>query len=207
MTLIYATTLNRVKAVLNIPTTVSADNAVLTNMIAAVSAEMETFLDRPLSQEARTEDHTMRLHGRTLWLAAYPVVTVTSIKIDETWAWAGDALDATRYKVAATTGRVFFLDSLVSGIGASDLDPEAVDAVRVVYTGGIAATTTSLLTVAPDIALAADLQVAEDWRRRDNPATSKRAGPGGGTNWIDAHRFLARVKDLLVRHRRMVQDI
>lgn len=207
MTLIYATTLARVKTMLGIPTTVSTYNAALTNVIAAVSSEFEKYLNRPLSQEARTEDYTLTLNGRSIWLLATPVVTVTSIKVDAGWSFSVSALDSTRYKVNEDTGRVYFLDNLVGGLGVSDLDPEAVDALRVVYTGGIASATASLLTVAPDIALAADIQVAEDWRRRDNPNTQKRGGPGGGTTWTEAHRLLPRVMDLLQPHRRMVQDL
>lgn len=205
MVLIYATTLTRVKSLLDIPTTATAANVTLTGMIAAVSAEIENFIGKPLSREARTEDYTIALHGRAIWLRATPVLTVASINVDPFWQWTGDAIETDRYKLTATTGQVYFLDQLIGGI--SDLAPEAVDAVRVVYTGGIATSTAELLTAAPDIALAADLQVAEDWRRRDNPATSRHGGPGGGSSWIDNHRFLPRVQELLLSHRRMVFDI
>jgi len=204
MALIGATTLARVKDLLEIPTATTAADATLSTMILVVSSEIEEYIGRPLQVAARTEQYTMNMHGHSIWLRAYPVVTVASVKVDRYWQYTATAILSTRYNITAETGEVYFLDSLVGSFRVTSWDEKAQDAIQVVYTGGIGSTTAAVISAAPAISYACDVQVAEDWRRKNNPATERRGGPSGGTTWTGNHRFLPRVQDMLYPHKRLV---
>ena len=197
MTILQLTTVARVKQVLTIPASNTADDATLSTYIIAVSGEVEDYLGRKLYQQARTEDHTIKLHQRSIWLEAYPIVTVTSINVDASWKWTGSAITSTAYNYNANTGEVRFSDAYAT-------DREDFDAIRVVYTAGVGLAAGAVIASLPAIALAVDMQVAEDWRRKNDPAIERRGGQSGGATWTGFHRFLPRVQQLLAPHRRMV---
>ena len=207
MALIGATTLARVKDLLEIPTTATAADATLSTMILVVSAEIEQYIGRPLQVTARTEQYTMNMHGHSIWLRAYPIVSVSSIKVDRYWQFTSSAIASTRYNISEDTGRVYFLDTLIGMYRVTGWDTDAEDSIQVVYTGGIGSTTAAVITAAPAIAYACDVQVAEDYRRKNNPAVERRGGPSGGTTWTDSHRFLPRVQEMLYPHKRLVHGV
>lgn len=81
--MVALTTLTALKAELGI--TVSTYDTRLTSLILQVSAQIETFLDRQLSRRTLTEifstpwvETRWRLE-RHLWLAAWPVASITSV--------------------------------------------------------------------------------------------------------------------------------
>ena len=74
-----ATTIARVKALLDISST--THDAVLTTMVASVSKRIEHYMDRPLLAEARTETYNISPRQNKIFLRAYPVTAIASIKI------------------------------------------------------------------------------------------------------------------------------
>lgn len=171
MALVEATTVARVKALLDIGS--SVHDTVIAALIASVSQRFEGFMGRLISAEARTEEHDWPDNRReTLFLRAYPVTAIASIKNDPAWDFAAaDALDATSYHLVADTGEVHMRYPLLPG-------PKAV---QVVYTGGLAANTAALIAAYPAIAFAADLQCAAVWRRRSSPQGSTAVVPLQGS--------------------------
>jgi hypothetical protein len=162
-----ATTIARVKALLDISST-NYDTE-LTTMVSAVSKRIETFIDRPLELAARTETYSIRPRQNKLFLRAYPVTTITTVKIATDWDYAAaTAVTASDYHVVADSGTLHFQFYPISNY-LGDNYAYAPDAVQVVYTGGFDTSTVNLITNYPDIAMAADLQTVAMWRRRDTP--------------------------------------
>ncbi len=162
-----ATTAERVKDLLDIS---SANyDTVIGRLISAVSARIESFIDRPLQSTSRTETYNIRPRQSKVFLRAYPVTSITSVKIATDWDYASVTVtNPNDYHVIADTGTLHFnFQPIRNYLG--DNYAYAPDAVQVVYTAGFAATTNDLIADYPDIAMAADTQVVAMWRRRDTP--------------------------------------
>ena len=187
-----ATTLARVKALLDISG--SSQDAVLTTMISAVSARIENFLDRPLAQTSRTEEYNIKPRQRKLFLRAYPVTTVASIKIAPDWNYgAATAVATDDYRLTSDNGLIHFnFYPVTSYLG--DNYEAAPDAVQITYTGGLATNTTNLISDYPNIAFAADMQVVAAWRRRDTPQGN---GINMGGSTITYEKPLAMIPDVI----------
>lgn len=187
-----ATTLARVKALLDISGT--SHDTVLTDIIGAVSARIENFIDRPLEQTSRTEEYNVRPRQNKLFLRAYPVASITSIKIATDWDYASaTAVDTSDYRVTSDNGMLHFnFFPVTSYLG--DNYQAAPDAVQVVYTGGLATSTANLVSAYPNIAFAADMQVVAAWRRRDTPQGNS-INTGGAS--IAYEKPLAMIPDVI----------
>lgn len=195
---LQVTTLDRIKRLgvtdidLNDPTY----DQPLTGLIAEVSKQIEQFIGHPLAQETVTEVHDLERFTTSVWLDRPPVASITSIKQRSSLSTAFSsvtALDTTSYDYNATTGRVVFDIQLVSG-------PRALE---VIYSGGFATTTANLVASYPDIVNAAERQIAEMWRRRENPDKSSQS-INGVTELVQAPvRLLDSVKATLYPYRRV----
>lgn len=192
MTIIPATTVARVRLLL--VKSGAEDDVLLTSMIAAVTLDIEAFLGYPISKEVRTEEYTPDLNGHYVFLRVLPVDGITEVRVDTSWVFGSNSIvPADFYRLDREVGAVFFTSEL----------PEGFRTVRVTYLAGIATSTTDLINVAPDIAMAADLQVAEEWRRKNDPGSTGRQGPRGGHSWSGELRMLQIVKDRLTPRRRL----
>ncbi len=173
-----ATTIARVKALLDI--TSSTHDAVLTTMVSSVSKRIENYIDRPLLAEARTETYNIRPRQNRVFLRAYPVTEIASIKIAVDWDYAAaTAVSSSDYHVTADTGCVHMQFNPITSYLGSNYE-YAPDAVQVVYTAGFATSTANLISAYPDIAMAADIQTVALWRRRDTPQGNS-IGVGGSS--------------------------
>lgn len=162
-----ATTVARVKALLDI--TGSSQDTVLGSMISAVSKRIEAYLDRPLELTSRTETYSIKPRQNKLYLRAYPVTSISSVKIALDWNFgAVTATSSNDYHVIADNGTLHFTFFPVRN-WLDDNYATAPDVIQVVYTAGFAADTATLISEYPDIAMAADLQTVAMWRRRDTP--------------------------------------
>jgi uncharacterized phiE125 gp8 family phage protein len=195
-----ATTVARVKALLDI--TSSTHDTVLGTMIAAASRRIESYIDRPLELTARTETYPMLPRQSVLFLRAYPVSAVTSIKVSAGWDFAAaTAISSSDYYVDSESGMVNFnhfpiLPGLLEG-GA------AQNAVQVVYTAGLAADVATLIADYPDIAYAADAQVVAMWRRRDSPQGSTYSVGGSSMTYEVPLKMVPDVVEALTPYRRL----
>tara|TARA_R100000951_G_scaffold54731_2_gene46002 strand:+ start:30 stop:644 length:615 start_codon:yes stop_codon:yes gene_type:complete len=196
-----ATTIARVKALLDISS--STHDTVLTTMVSAVSKRFESFLDRPLLAEARTETYSIRPRQNKLFLRAYPVSAVTSVKIATDWDYAAaTAVSSGDYHVTSDTGCVHFQFFPVTSYLGSNYEA-APDAIQVIYTAGFDTTTNNLITNYPDIAMAADLQVVAMWRRRDTPQGNSISVGGGSISYEKPFDLIPDVVHALAPHRRL----
>ena len=138
------------------------EQEVVDGMIDAASAYLEAYCGRWFKKEARTVEIDVPDGGmRTLQLRAAPIDTgeTFTLKNDAEWDWSSTtAIATTEYHVAAARGRVRFkrTHSMETGPGA----------LQVVYTGGIAADTATILTAAPGLVAACLLTVVEMWNKR-----------------------------------------
>lgn len=74
------TTLANAKAWLNVPASITADDAMLQRLITAASQFVQTYLNRTIASTAYTERHTGS-GSNTLALPNYPITAVSSVAI------------------------------------------------------------------------------------------------------------------------------
>lgn len=195
-----ATTTARVKALLDI--TSSTHDAVLSSMIAAVSRRIENYIDRPLELTSRTETYPMLPRQSVLFLRAYPVSSVASIKVSAGWDFdAASAVAAADYYVDSESGMVNFNHFPV--LPGVLIEGAAQNAVQVVYTAGFAADVATLISDFPDIAYAADCQVVAAWRRRDSPQGSSYSVGNSSMNYEVPLKMVPDVAEALSPYRRL----
>lgn len=189
-----ATTLARVKEYLG--DTGTANDALLNVLIPAVSREIEAHIGYVLTQAERTETYDLELNDEFIFLRVVPVVSVAEVKVGPSyWDFAGiSALTANQDYRLGPDGQLY-LNVRVRG---------GFQKAQVKYTAGFGTTDAAVIAAAPELALAADMQVAEEWRRREDPQTISRPGPKGATALASPLVFLPRAHELLGRYRRMV---
>ncbi len=189
--MVNATTLTRVKTFMG--DAGSANDALLTQLLESFAREIEAYIGYALLSTSRVEFHDLNLDDRIVFLNVVPVASVAEVKVGPTY-WDFDALTALEadkdYRLMAD-GQLF-LNFRPSGTGPQK--------ARVTYTAGLGATDSAVATAAGDLALAAEIQVSEEWRRRANPATVSIPTPKGAKTYDAPHRLLPRVRELLSRY-------
>lgn len=188
------TTLARVKAHMGDAGT--ANDSVYTSLIEAISREIEAFLGYPVTQAARTEQHDLEQNQRLIFLRVIPVVSIASVKVGPTyWDFASmTALTADQDYRLGQAGELFLNFAPQGGFQKA----------QVVYTAGLGTSDEAVATAAPELALAANIQVAEEWRRRSNPSTVTVPGPKGSKQLDAPHRLLPRARQILSTRRRLL---
>lgn len=197
--MVVASTIDRVKRLIPIDASETSKDALLTDVLAAVSRSVELYLGYDFEQKSRTELHSPQLAEQTLLLRTIPVVSITSVKV----ASDGDFASATALQ-AGTEYRL--RDDPYEGLLWCEpgiLVP-GVDTAQVVYVAGLGATTNDVIAAAPDVAYAVDLQAAEEYRRSTSPTTQTRPGPRGARTFSSQHSMLSRVAELLAPYRRVL---
>ena len=191
---------------LDIASSDTTHDAVIGRLVTAVSQRIESFIDRPLKQEARTEEYDLRPRQRVIFLKAYPLpaqTSIASIKIATDWKFSTtSAVNSDDYHVDLTTGAIHLnYYPLQSYLGNNMLT--APGAVQVVYTGGFAETTDGIIINYPAIAEACATQVIAMWRRRDQPHI-KTTDIGDYASTVEGPlSFLPDVREALIPYRRM----
>lgn len=196
-----ATTIARVKALLDITSTTY--DAVLTTMVAAASKRIENYLDRALEQTSRTEEYPIKPRQNVLFLRAYPITSITSIKLALDWDYASETpISSDDYKYDADTGMVHFTFYPILNY-RGDNAAAAPNVMQVVYTGGFATSTANLISAFPDIAYAADIQTVAMWRRRDSPQGQSTSVGGGSIAYEGALKLVPDAIEALTPYRRL----
>lgn len=191
---VNATTLAKVKELLGDAGT--ANDALLLSIIDSVSREFEGYVGYELEQKQRTEDYDLGLNDEIIFLRNVPVVSVAEVKVwPSNWDFASaTALTADRDYRLGPDGQLFLNIRVRAGFQKA----------RVTYTAGLGATDAAVIAAAPDLALAATIQVAEEWRRRRDPSTISVPTPKGAKQLASPHRLLERARELLSWRRRIV---
>lgn len=194
------TTTARVAAIIAPGQTLSASTtAALAQLITSVSAAAEVVMDRAAQSSARTEYFTVEPGQRRFSLRAWPVSAVSSVNYDLDNAWTGAALDADEFvsPVYSPTGELVIRYALL----AREHEVDAPSALRVIYTGGMAADAAAFIAAFPDVAEAVELQVAHLWHARNAPGMSSVSGDGGNVS-PTADAWVPRALEILRSRRR-----
>lgn len=196
------TTLARVKQLIA-PIQSTDHDALITEMIASVSAEVESFLSRWALVDQRYEYHSVQdVFSRRFWLRGYPIVSIDEVKNDPDWDWdAASAIDAENYTSDGSerSGKLLFSTSLALLPGQN--------ALRVQYTGGMAADTAAFVAAFQDLAGAVDQQVAYEFQRRlEMGATASSVG-GHNVAYQPAIKLLPVVEQKIRHHRNLARAI
>ena len=194
------TTTARVAAIIAPGQTLSAaTTAALAQLITSVSAAAEVVMDRHAQSASRTEYLTVEPGQRRFSLRAWPVSAVSSVNYDLDNAWTGTALSTDDYvsPVYSPTGELVIRYALL----AREHEVDAPSALRVIYTGGMAADATAFIAAFPDIAEAVNMQVAHLWHLRTAPGISSVSGDGGSIG-DGSEAWVPRALELLKSRRR-----
>jgi hypothetical protein len=152
-------TLSTIKRMIGIEDEQTLDDDILTMLIAGVSAQIEKHLNRTVLSGTYTEYFDVETGAARFSVKAYPVTAVTSITNAADGVWAdGGTVDSTSINFSSPNG-------VISIYGAALV--EGADALRIIYTGGMAADTETLQGGDyADIALAATQQTIAVWNNR-----------------------------------------
>lgn len=194
MTLLPLCEIASVKVRLDITDTDS--DALLTTIVNGVSAAIESYLDRKLFAEERTEYHTVADPTGPILLRSYPITAIASVKNDTSWDWGNaTALDATDYDFDSESGLLHIQGRLARG-------PRSV---QVVYTAGLATSAADVESNYPNLSVACAMQSAEEFLRKEAQGdVSFNLSDGGGTMNRSALEMLPSVVQRLAPFRRVL---
>lgn len=167
--------------------------ALLADLIPGVSARMEEYLGRVAQSGSRVEYYDAEPGLVRILLDAYPISSVTDLRYDPVRAYdASSVVSSSEYAVDLDRGIVTF-------------DPGqrwqvAPRAIRVSYSGGMAANTNAFIAAFPALAHAADLQTANLIQRRLALGTSSIYS--GGKAFAGGYELLPEVTAILDLYRR-----
>ena len=191
------TTLARVKELLK--RTDGADDTLLAQLIKSVSRQIEKHLNRHAERIARTELYDVEPGQNLIFLQGSPVLASPAPVFKNDPERDFDAF-------SIVDADLFFLD-LKNGVATFDKvrilhDPGAM---QVVYTGGLAVSTALLISddEFTDIVLAADLQVAHLFQRKDAIGLTGFSAAGGTVSIQEPTQLITAAKELLVPHRHL----
>lgn len=165
--------------------------AFLNQLIEEVSVYVEGWIDRTVQTGTVTETFDVSESQRLVQLAAYPVTSITSVSNDTSRTFT--SYSASTGYVVDSNGLLKFDYSLIPGN----------QVLRVVYVGGMAATTAAFVAAYPDISGAVAMQVSYAFMRRtDLGGVSWNSGGGIGASSIGEFGLLDAVADILTPHKR-----
>lgn len=168
------------------------EDVVLAQLVSAVSTQFEKYLRRHVEVTARTEVYRLRKWQGLVRVKGWPITSVSSVKYHDTQDFSSvTALTANSDYVVDTSAGTF--DLL---FGASN----SPGFLQVISTGGMATNQTTFAATYPDIVHAADLQILEQWRRRNTPGGNVTNGPSG-TAFDGQLKLLDFVTDVLDQYR------
>jgi len=187
------TTADRLKTFLDVSG--SGEDTLLGYLVTAISAQVEAYLDRYVESTSRTAYLDVEEGQRVFGLRGYPVTSVSSLRHDIDWTFAStDELATTDYTVLGDDGLL--------QIPAYDL-AAGPRALKITYTGGMAASAAAFYAAYPDAELAVWYQAGYAFERRKFLIDGSAAVAGSSVGF-QAPELLAEVKELLRPYRRLV---
>ena len=153
------TTLDRLRAYIDEKNFLDG-TSLLNQRIAAWSAQVEHELGRFLQATSRTAYIDVDGNERVFYLKGFPITSITSVTEDLSRVFTGSAISSSSY-VGTTT-------ALNEGRLELDYFPaKGPQVLKVVYVGGMAATTTALATAYPDLVSAVERQIMYEFANKD----------------------------------------
>ncbi len=163
---IEITTASRVKAagLLGLDAADTKYDALIGQLISEVSAQFEAYISHDFKEEERQDVLDVLFSTDRVFVEHFPLKSISDVQMRYgiQYAWGGTgarSVDPTEIDFEADTGMLTFAGTLFPGKRA----------LRVTYTAGFAVDTATFITAHPDIASAADRQVAHYFQRRNQP--------------------------------------
>ena len=161
-------------------------NDQLEQMIPLVSAQIETYLNRELKEEARTEYYSGG--RRYYYVNAYPInASPAAIVVEDNVTQTEDS----DYYVFNKDGLIEFQYE------TNNWRPKII---KIIWTGGYTEAD-GVLAVPDDIKQACILQCAYVFKRRRDLGNSGASSPNGNISYVQAIDLLPNVKQILSMHR------
>lgn len=178
------------------------DDTVIGYLIDKVSREAMFVMNRATIQSARSEYLDVEKDGQKIfYVKASPIITSTAPVViyntdtPRVWTDASDIISAD-YVICNA-------DMAAQGIVYVDYElDEAVNALKITYTGGMATTVDNFIAAYPDIALAIDMQVGFLWRRKGTLGIRSEAMVGVNITWYNNLPWLADTLETLKNYKR-----
>lgn len=170
--------------------TVNDSDVILASIAMAVSMHVEKYLMRHVHIEERTELHDVACGQEVFSLKGYPV-TACAVYNDYSRLFPF-AIDQTGYTTIGNQGQL-----IIDRFGLV----EGYKVLKVVYTGGLALTQVELETNYPDIEMAARIQGAFWFDKKDKLGISAETIAGGGQLQHQRLELLPTVKEVLNPYR------
>lgn len=191
------TTLARVRRMAGFADNDQTQDSWLSSLITSVSFEMESELRCFAKAEEHTEILPLWYPAKILSLRGSPVLDtpapVVKAADDRDFVTSPSTLVRGQdFILENDTGLVRFVIDIRGWVGPSG-QTVGPTYIQIVYTGGLASTTALLMSTYPDLAAAADLQIAYQFKRRNSPAGNMVAGPNS-TSYTGAYDWLPSVK-------------
>lgn len=142
----------------------------LSQLITATSVAIQNWIGTPLALGQRTEEYDVVARQPFLFLRAWPVTSVTAVRVSSTWEFSSvTPMTSTNYRVTSSTGVLYFLDELLEP-DTTGLYPSRLPlAAQVIYTAGFGATTADIIANYSPLQTACHLWVAAIWKQREAP--------------------------------------
>lgn len=173
----------------------ASEDTILGYLITAVSAQFENHLDRYVESTSRTVYQDVEPGQRVFSLRGYPVSSVTSVHNDIDWDFeSSDLLDADDYTVLGDDG-LLNVPRYTLAYGPR--------ALKVVYTGGMAADVATFDASYPAIETALWMQIAYSYDRRQFNADTSVSIAGSSTTF-HTPELLPEVVGILRPYRRRI---
>jgi hypothetical protein len=192
-------TLSEMKAELGIAD--AADDAALTQFMAALDGRFDSFLHRSLARGAGVIEY-FDGGGRMLLLDRFPVESVASVNVSAVSDWSdATLLDAADYRLNKLRGRIVY-GARQSPRDESEPWPSGVQNIRVVYTGGFVSAgeipAAGQAAMPQEIRGAYFMQAGFEWRNRTHLGQASVSAQGASVALAPA-RLLPEVQDILNR--------
>ncbi len=158
---VYLTTADRVRTALKIASATETD-AIIDQLVADVSAEMASAMDRYVEERSRTEIFDLADRQEIVILHGAPIVSIASVRPDTDRAFPASATlvenDDWTADYGGDSGSLYLLVHQIAGRRV----------LQVTYTGGLGSNTAAAIAAYPEIASAATAEVSNRFQRRDS---------------------------------------
>lgn len=192
------TTLARVKDRLVINANESKYDDVIERMIRAASAKIESYLRRQTLKATTTEYFDVEPGRRIDPLKAYPITSITTVHNDTEWTYGSSTLmSSDTYQESSETGLLYVNSAyLITGVRA----------LKVVYVGGMAATTSAFVATPEyaNLVNACERQTCFLFNMKGKEGTTAASAGTGNVTWIDSTDLTEGVKKDLDDFRRVI---
>lgn len=183
------------KLLMNI--TVDTWDTLLGQLSQQVAAQFQTYIGRKLEDSGTDVTEYRSPNGREyiVHVQRYPVVSVTSIHEDNLSDFtAATLVDSANYQIANDQGLIHRKHRPWYG---------GTRTVKIVYRGGYTASSGVLQGIPDEWAMAAKMQIAHVWQRREQIGATTIAFGGGASTTLPETGLLKGVKEILDPWRRI----